>query len=190
MTQTDNQYDDHHDGRSDATPGGYATERRPGERAFTIFLLVASLALLWNAYGISGFKKLSSPGTVPMATTAVMVITALMILKSTWKLPQVQGETIRKDIFPPVVIAFVALLAVFAAALKSLGFIIAAALFLIFGIRMLTTRGWGYSIGISLGSLFVIWLVFRIIFRVLMPEGVFPEAEMIQFFRNLFGGAA
>lgn len=52
----------HHDGTSDALPGGYPAQRRPGELAFAAFLLIVSLILLWNAYGIAGFSKLSSPG--------------------------------------------------------------------------------------------------------------------------------
>ena len=34
----------------------------------------------------------------------------------------------------------------------------------------------------------MIWLVFRIVFTVLMPAGIVPEAEFIQIFRNLFNG--
>jgi hypothetical protein len=34
----------------------------------------------------------------------------------------------------------------------------------------------------------VIWLIFRIVFSVLMPAGIVPEAEFIQFFRGLSGG--
>ena len=47
--------------------------RRPGELVFNLFLFLASLFLFYSAYGISGFEALSSPGMVPMATTAVMI---------------------------------------------------------------------------------------------------------------------
>ena len=50
---------EHHDGTSDATPGGESDKRRPGELAFAVILLIFSLALLWNAYGIAGFSALS-----------------------------------------------------------------------------------------------------------------------------------
>lgn len=52
---------EHHDGTSDATPGGYEHQRRPGELVFALVLLVLSGALLWEAYGISGFEALSAP---------------------------------------------------------------------------------------------------------------------------------
>jgi putative tricarboxylic transport membrane protein len=35
----------------------------------------------------------------------------------------------------------------------------------------------------------VIWLVFRLVFTVLMPPGIVPEAKILQFFRNLSRGA-
>lgn len=189
MSQTEDKYDDHHDGRSDATPGGYANERRPGELIFTLFLVIVSAILLLEAYGISGFKKLSSPGVIPMATTGVMLVTGLIILFQTVRLPKVATETIAKDILPVVVIVFVAILAGFSFLLKPLGFVPSAFMFLVFSIKFLSRRNWAYVLGLSLLTLVGIWLIFRVVFSVLMPAGVFPEAELIQFFRTLFVGA-
>ena len=62
---------EHHDGTSDATPGGASDQRRPGELVFAGLMLAVSLGLFWSAYGISGFEALSAPGSVPMATTVV-----------------------------------------------------------------------------------------------------------------------
>ena len=53
--------------------------RRPGELAFALFLAAASTGLLWSAYGIAGFEALSSPGAVPMATTAIMVVASIAV---------------------------------------------------------------------------------------------------------------
>ena len=41
---------------------------------------------------------------------------------------------------------------------------------------------------VSAFSLLLVYLVFRIVFTVLMPSGIVPEGEMIQWFRNLFHG--
>ncbi|SIO31091.1 tripartite tricarboxylate transporter TctB family protein [Vannielia litorea] len=180
---------DHHDGTSDATPGGVAAERRPGELAFAAFLLLASLGLLWSAWGISGFQALSAPGSVPMATTAVMVVTALIVVLKTARLPRITGETFSRDILPPVVLIFAAFLVAFGVALKPLGFLPTAALFLIAAIKILSRRSWPWVLVVSLGSLVLIWLIFRIVFTVLMPAGIVPEAEVIQLFRNLLAGA-
>lgn len=183
---------DHHDGTSDATPGGYADSRRPGELVFTILMTLCSAALLWNAYGIAGFEALSSPGAIPMATAAVMLISSIVILVKTIGLKKVEGETLTKDILPWIVLIMFALLVAFGIALKPLGFIPTAAIFLVLSMKLMARRSWPLTILIALGSLVMIWLIFRIVFTVLLPSGIVPEAEFIQMFRDLFsaGGDA
>ena len=181
---------DHHDGTSDATPGGEPDKRRPGEVAFAGFLLIASLGLLWSAYGISGFEALSAAGSVPMATTFVMSITATVILLKTARLPLDRAETIAKDILPGVVVVFALFLVAYGVILRPLGFLPTSALFLVAAIKILAKRGWVWTLGVSLGCLFVIWLIFRIVFTVLMPSGLVPEAEIIQIFRDLRPGGS
>jgi putative tricarboxylic transport membrane protein len=178
---------DHHDGTSDATPGGYPNQRRPGELVFACLLLIFSLFLLTEAYGISGFGKLSSPGTVPMATAAIMVLCMVIVVARTMGLPRVAKETLLRDIVPFRVMLFAALLVAYALALRPIGFVPTTAVFLIAAIRLLG-RGWLFSFGVGLGALIGIWLIFRLVFTVLMPAGIFPEAELVQFFRTLFGG--
>lgn len=181
---------DHHDGTSDAIPGGYVHRRRPGELGFAIFLTLASLYLLYDAYGISGFEALSAPGAIPMATTFVMVITAGIIALRTASMPPVASETFRQDILPILVIAFVGLLIVFGVLLKPLGFLPTALMFLIVSIKLLARKGWGYTFAVSIGSLVVIWIVFRVAFTVLLPSGIVPEAEFLQLLRNIGNGGA
>lgn len=181
---------EHHDGTSDATPGGEADKRRPGELAFTLIMLCASLGLLWSAYGISGFQALSSPGAIPMAASLAMVISTLIVLNKTARLPLDRAEELIRDILPVTVIIFAFFLVAFGILLKPLGFLPTSALFLIATIKILSKRSWVWSVSIALSSLFVIWLIFRIVFSVLMPAGIFPEAELIQFFRSLTQGGA
>ncbi|SHM67250.1 tripartite tricarboxylate transporter TctB family protein [Roseibium suaedae] len=182
---------DNHDGTSDATPGGYPDRRRPGELAFAGVLLAASLYLLYSAYGIAGFEALSSPGAVPMATTVVMVISALVVVVRTARLHTFAKETISGSILPRIVIIFTGLLIAYGVLLKPLGFLPTSALFLVASIRLLSDRSWGFVFAVSAGSLLCIWLIFRIVFTVLMPVGIVPEAEIIQFFRAfVHNGAA
>ncbi|RYG89216.1 tripartite tricarboxylate transporter TctB family protein [Loktanella sp. IMCC34160] len=181
---------DHHDGTSDAAPGGYVNQRRPGELGFAIFLTLASLYLLYDAYNISGFQALSAPGAIPMATTFVMAISAVIIVLRTAPLPRVRSETFRKDILPVLVIAFIGLLIGFGILLKPLGFLPTALLFLTLSIKLLTRKTWPYSLGVSVGSLVIIWIVFRVVFTVLLPAGIVPEAEFLQLLRNLANGGA
>lgn len=179
---------DAHEGTSDAMPGGIAGARRPGETLFTVFLVGASLFLLWNAYRISGFTALSGPGAVPMATTAIMVITSAIVLIKTLRLPRAMAQTIARDILPPVVIVLALMLVSYGILLKPFGFLPTSALFLVAAIKILGQRSWAFTIAVSLSSLVLIWIVFRIVFTVLMPSGIFPEAEIVQFLRDLFSG--
>ncbi len=184
---------EHHDGTSDATPGGEPDKRRPGELIFGAVLVVASLGLIWSAYGIEnsfGPNGLSSPRSIPLATAIVMAVSALIVVIKAAKLPLDRTETIARDILPPVVIIFAAFLIAYGLLLRPLGFLPTSALFLIAAIKILAKRGWGWTILISLGSLLVIWLIFRIVFTVLMPSGIVPEAEFIQYFRTLVNGGA
>lgn len=181
---------DHHDGSSDAVPGGYANQRRPGELGFALVLCAASLILLYSAHGISGFESLSGAGSVPMATTLVMLISAGVVAMRTARLPKVTGETLGKDILPLMVIVFIGFLIGFGVLLDPLGFVLTSAVFLSVSIKVLSRKGWWYALAVGLGSLIIIWLVFRIVFTVLLPAGVLPEAEFIQFFRNLIAGGA
>lgn len=182
--------EDHHDGTSDATPGGYPDQRRPGELGFALFLTAASAYLLYSAYGISGFRALSAPGSVPMATTFVMLVAASIVAIRTARLKRVTHETLAHDILPGMVILFVGLLIAFGLLLRPLGFVPTAALFLVVAIKVLARRGWGYTLTVALGSLVLIWIIFRVVFTVLLPAGILPEAEFIQFFRTLLSGGA
>jgi hypothetical protein len=190
MVRTDPQ---RHNGIADAAPRGEDGKRRPGELIFAGFLLIASLYLLWTAYGIEnpfGPNGLSSPRSIPLATTAVMVISAGLILFKTAKRPLDRSGTIATDIFPPVVLLFALFLIAYGIALRPLGFLPTSALFLIAATKILAKRSWIWTLSVSLGGLIVIWLTFRVIFSVLMPAGIVPEAEFIQFFRGLRDGGA
>lgn len=182
---------EHHDGTSDATPGGELDKRRPGELAFAACLLIVSLSLLWSAMGIEnpfGPNGLSSPRSIPVAATSAMALSAALVLLTTVKLPLDRAETIARDILPGVVLLFVVFLIVYGLVLRPLGFLPTSALFLIASIKFLAKRSWLWTLSVSLGSLLVIWLIFRIVFTVLMPAGIVPEAEFLQLFRDLSGG--
>ncbi len=179
---------EHHDGVADAAPGGREDRRRPGELAFSLLMLAASLWLLRSAHGISGFESLSSAGAVPMAATAVMAAASAIVALRAARLPRAADETLGRDILPGVALAFVALLIGYGLLLEPLGFLPTSALFLIAGVRILGRRGWGWTLAVSLGSLALIWLLFRVVFSVLMPAGIVPEAEFIQIFRDLLNG--
>lgn len=159
--------------------------RRPGELVFNIALFLFSLFLLYTAYTISGFEALSAPGAIPMATTAIMVLTAGLSLMQTLRKPAQTSEKLERDIIPLPVIVTIGAVVVYALLLQPLGFLPTSALFL-FGLTwFLSGRGPLFSLLVSLVTVALIYLIFRLIFNVLMPEGIVPEGEMIAWLRNL-----
>jgi putative tricarboxylic transport membrane protein len=163
-------------------------KKLPGEAAFAFLLLALSLWLAWEAYGISKFRSLSAPGSFPMAVTAIMVVTSVLIFLRTLRLPAAATMRNWREILPMRIVLMALLIAGFAMALRPVGFLPSALVFLTLSIKYLHKRSWAYSLGVSFLSLAFIYIVFRLIFTVLMPEGIVPEREMIAYVRNLFGG--
>ena len=161
-------------------------KRRPGELVFNIAVMLASFGLLYSAYGISGFEALSAPGAVPMATTAIMAVCAIIILVQTLRKGTGGGQTMAADILPLIVIVTIAMIAVYAVLLRPLGFLPTSVLFLLVMIRFLSRRGWGFCLAVSVGTVFVIWIIFRLIFAVLMPQGIIPEGRIVSAITSLF----
>jgi putative tricarboxylic transport membrane protein len=117
-----------------------------------------------------------------------MALTAGIVVLKTARLPLDRTETIARDILPGVVLIVAAFLIAYGFLLRPLGFLPTSALFLICTIKILSGRSLAWTVLVSLGSLIVVWLIFRIVFTVLMPAGIVPEGEIIQVFRNLIGG--
>lgn len=162
--------------------------RRPGELVFNIAMVLGSLFLLWSAFGISGFEALSAPGAVPMVTTAAMTICGIMILRDTLRKRADTSETVARDILPMPVVVTIAMIAAYALLLKTLGFLPTSFLFLTIMIRYLARCSLGRAVLLSVLIVAGIYLVFRIVFTVLMPPGIVPEAEIIAWVKNLFAG--
>jgi hypothetical protein len=164
--------------------------RRPGEVLFNTAMVAGSLFLLWSAYGISGFEALSAPGTMPMLTTFIMAVCAGMILRESLAKPANTAERVSRDILPMSVIVTIALITAYAFLLKPLGFLPTSFLFLTVSIAYLKKSSLLWSAAVSLGVVVLIYLIFRIIFHVLMPEGIVPEGEIIAWFKSIFTGKA
>jgi putative tricarboxylic transport membrane protein len=165
------------------------TPRRPGEVIFNLFVIAASLFLLYSAYGIAGFDALSSAGAIPMITTGLMLVCGVIILRESLRKTATSDETVQKDILPLPVIVTIAAITGYALLLKPLGFIPTSFLFLLGLIKLFSARSWGFSIAASAGSVALIYVIFRLIFTVLMPQGIVPEGEILAAIAHLFGAA-
>ncbi len=158
--------------------------KKPGEDIFALILLVLSVGLFWQAYQIAGFSALSSPGAFPMAASAVMVVAAVIVVLGN----RHHGRDESGDsILPKVVVIFVGLMLAYAVLLSPLGFLPSSFLFLFFGMRLLYRRGWLAAFGLSLVSLIVVYVIFRLVFQVVLPEGVVPERDILSSVSHMFG---
>jgi hypothetical protein len=164
------------------------TTRRPGEALFAVLMLAGSAALLWSAHGIAGFEALSSPGALPLAATATMLTMAGVITWGTLRRPRAQGETVVADVLPGAVVFTVVLLGAYALLLQPLGFLPTSFLFVLVLVRVLGRRGLPFCAAVALGSVLGIYLVFRVVFGVLMPEGIVPEREILAWLGGLLRG--
>lgn len=151
--------------------------QRPGERLFSVVLVVFSLAALWQAYTISGFSGLSTPGIFPMLAAATMVLSALVILRRAFAQPS-SGEPAAKtvsrffrEIVPPRHVTVVLLIAAYLAVMPWLGFLAASAVFLFVTTKLLWRRSLVTTLILTAGTTAAIYVVFRVVFQVVLPQG-------------------
>jgi len=172
--------------------------RKAGERTFGVLMLLLALFMLWQAYLISGFEGLSTPGAFPMAAAFAMVVAAIIVVVGDSKRsPEVEGQlstqmrSFSSSIAPSIVVIFAGFVVGYAALFDAIGFLPASFLFLFAAIHFLHRGSVGFSALIALFSLIVIYALFRLIFQVVLPEGIVPEREIIAGVKHLFtsGGA-
>lgn len=151
-------------------------ERRPGELAFALTLLIFSIAALWQAYGISGFKGLSTAGVFPMLAAAAMVLSGLFIIKdilfgrsSERKIPQ--SLEVDHKVLTVRLVTMIALVILYIATMPYLGFMVASAGFLFLSFAYLWRKNILISIALTGLTLSLIYGLFRILFQVVLPKG-------------------
>ncbi|MBB4952201.1 hypothetical protein H4S14_000243 [Agrobacterium vitis] len=166
------------------------TRRRPGELVFTVVLLAASTFLLWQAYAISGFESLSSAGAFPMAMTSIMVGAIVVVLLRLFSMAAPTNSLLRlkTEILPRTVVVFSLMILAYSIVLEKLGFIIASFLFLLVSIWFLEGGKFRRSLLFSTLSIVCVYIVFRLIFQVVLPEGLIPEREIIASIQDLIAG--
>ncbi|MDO5706186.1 MAG: tripartite tricarboxylate transporter TctB family protein [Paracoccus sp. (in: a-proteobacteria)] len=161
-------------------------KRSAGESIFNALMFLASLFLLWSAYDIAGFSSLSSPGALPMAVAFAMVVSSGLILLGNLRTPDRDETRFLTDILPPVVIVVTLLIVAYGVLLVPLGFLPTSVLFMVLSIMFLRRGGLVYAVGVSVFSLGIVYVIFRLIFSVLLPAGIVPEGEILAYFRGLF----
>ncbi|GAA0225421.1 tripartite tricarboxylate transporter TctB family protein [Marinomonas primoryensis] len=160
--------------------------RKPGERVFCFLLVMGSIYLFWQAYKISGFSELSSPGAFPLAASATMILASCIAFINTLKLPEAEGVRFVHHCFPPIVATIMALILVYSIILESLGFILSSFAFLFISIQFLYRCRILTTLSITLLALVVVYIVFRLVFQVVLPEGIVPEREILSSIKSLW----
>jgi hypothetical protein len=147
---------------------------RPGERLFALLLVIFAGYAFWESYGISGFRGLTTGGAMPMLASGVMVVTGLVILSDTFRKPRAADSGfagIIAYLFPLRVVLFTFLVAVYVAAIPSVGFLAASGGLLFVTIWELWRKGAIPALLISLLSIGAIYVLFRVVFQVVLPIG-------------------
>lgn len=165
--------------------------RKPGETGFNIILLLVSVFLFYQAYKIAGFSALSSPGSIPMAASAIMVISACIIVLKEFARPPATGgfQAFFAQILPFTIAVMCGLIILFAVVLQKLGFVLTGLVFLWVAIWFLQKRSPLSAALIALLCVVIIYVLFRLIFQVILPEGIIPERDIIASVKNFFAGA-
>lgn len=161
--------------------------RLPGEGLFSLLLLGLSLFLFYQATQISGFEALSAPGSFPIFATGCMVITAALVALRTLRLPQSDAHGWRA-ILPGFVVFMAVMMLFYALALKPVGFLPTSFVFLLIATKVMMRCTFSRAALVSAVALSLVYVVFRLVFSVLMPEGIVPERELISALRRLLAG--
>ncbi|MBL4891399.1 MAG: tripartite tricarboxylate transporter TctB family protein [Rhizobiaceae bacterium] len=149
---------------------------RSGELAFALILLAFSMAALWQAYGISGFKGLSTAGVFPMLAAAAMVFSGFFILKDVLagrvsRSLTSQSEDTEHKVLTARLVTMIALVILYVAIMPYLGFIVASAGFLFLSFSYLWRKNILISTALTGVTLMLIYGLFRILFQVVLPKG-------------------
>ncbi|GGN22519.1 MULTISPECIES: tripartite tricarboxylate transporter TctB family protein [Marinomonas] len=160
--------------------------RKPGERIFCLLMVMGSVYLFWQSYAISGFSSFSSPGAFPLAASATMVLASCVTFLNTLKLPAAENVRFVYHCFPPIVAVIMALILIYSVVLESLGFVLSSFAFLFVSIQFLYRRSVLTTLTISLLALIVVYIIFRLIFQVVLPEGIVPEREILSSIKSLW----
>ena len=147
--------------------------RKPGELVFALILLVFSVAAFWQAYEISGFSGKTEPGVFPMVAAAIMVVSSLVILVSAARRagPAADADGFLDTVMTPRHFVLIGLVFGYVLLMPSLGFVASSALFLFGAFQFLWRRNPLLTLALTVFSLAIIYVVFREVFQVVLPQG-------------------
>jgi len=147
--------------------------RLPGERLFSVALLLFSLFVLYQAWRISGFASPSAAGVFPMIAASVMVLSLVAVIarERGGPAPEESGAAaFFRRVTPRILLITLALIVALMLLLEPVGFPVAAGAFLFAAISFLQGGRPLRAALIAGAALAAIWAVFRLVFKVVLPE--------------------
>jgi len=146
---------------------------RSGELFFSVLILGFSAVALWQAFEISGFKSLASPGVFPMLAAGTMLISSLFIFVNALSRSRAGrlAEGTRIQVLNWRLVFVVVLVAAYVFVMPWIGFMLSSASFLFVAFVFLWRRSLAISIVLTALTLAAIYLVFRVLFQVVLPRG-------------------
>lgn len=152
--------------------------RMPGETVFGYVLLLLGLAVLAEGWRIDGLASASSASVFPVVAGAVMAASAFVTILRNRRMapPEVPPDTtlpgeFARRITPRDVVVMAALILGYMVALEPLGFLAATFAFLLLSMLYLHRGGLVFTLMVAAGSLAAIYVVFRVVFTVVLPQG-------------------
>jgi len=149
---------------------------RAGENIFGWLMMAFSLFVLIQAYLISGFSSISSPGTFPMGAAAIMVLSMALVLMNNVKHEKPDADDLKdelqraaKEVLPSVFLVYTGIIIGYMILIQPLHFLPSSFAFLLVSMIYLKGSTVLKSLIISTLLLACIFIVFQYFFRVVLP---------------------
>lgn len=146
-----------------------------GAGVFSVFWLLLSLAFFVGSFFLTPLEEITvtSPAGYPIFISALSLVFSVLVLADTRraekKTEKQAGEEPAQKVFDPVVVHLMVLLVLYVAAIILIHFVPATLLFLAAALLYLRKGNLRDAVLISYISTFMILLIFKYMFSVIMP---------------------
>lgn len=152
-------------------------EKKVGEMGLSIFLILFSIFVIYESYGISGSDiTISSPGAFPLFISIMMLVFSIWITIENYGVSKNSNQTIsrklkaiRELVFSRDIVMTTIFLIAYALILARIGFVISTILFLWLNINFLSKNNNIKNLWIAILIVVIIVLIFNTIFNVVLP---------------------
>ena len=149
---------------------------KAGENFFAWLLMAFSLFVFFQAFRISGFSSISSPGTFPMGAAAVMILSMGIVLVSNYRRPKPDAESIKEElqlaaasVLPRIFLVYIAVIIIYMVLIEPLRFLPSSFAFLLGSMLYLKGSRPLKALLIASGTMAGIYMIFQYVFRVVLP---------------------